>query len=111
MVDMNAQNIFGKRLRELRKSKGITAKDLGGALYCSPSLIYNIEKGYNQPQPDLIIHVATFFNVTTDFLLGLEPQIVLPSDEKITELYRTLNHESKIIIYNLLSLLGHKSNR
>ena len=105
MVDMTPQNIFGKRLRGLRKSKGITAKDLGKVFHCSPSLIYNIEKGYNQPQPDLIINVASFFNVTTDFLLGFKPEVVLPSDKKVAELYKTLNNESKIVIYNLLNLL------
>ena len=84
---MNAQNIFGKRLRELRKSRGIKARDLGEVICCSTSLIYNLEKGYNEPQPDLIIRVATFFNVTTDFLLGVERQrVVPPSGEELIEL-------------------------
>lgn len=69
---MNIRNIFGSRLRELRKSKGTKVKDLAKVLYCSPSLIYNIEKGYNEPQPDFVIRAANFFNVTTDFLLGVE---------------------------------------
>lgn len=106
---MNAQNIFGKRLRELRKSRGIKARDLGEVICCSTSLIYNLEKGYNEPQPDLIIRVATFFNVTTDFLLGVERQrVVPPSGEELIEFYERLEIESKIVIFNLLRLLANK---
>ncbi|MBW2034569.1 MAG: helix-turn-helix transcriptional regulator [Deltaproteobacteria bacterium] len=104
---MNAQNIFGSRLRRLRKSKKLKAKDLSKVFYCSPSLIYNIEKGYNEPQPDFIVRVAAFFDVTTDFLLGTEQQRALPSDKEITNLYRRLNQESKMIIFDLLRLLGN----
>jgi len=89
---MNAQNIFGSRLRRLRKSKKLKAKDLSKVFYCSPSLIYNIEKGYNEPQPDFIVRVAAFFDVTTDFLLGTEQQRA---------------QESKMIIFDLLRLLGN----
>jgi len=106
---MKAQGVFGKRLRELRKSKGITAKDLGTVIYCSPSLIYNLEKGYNEPQPDLIIRVSIFFKVTTDFLLGVEQQrVVPPSGEELIEFYERLEIKSKIVIFNLLRLLTKK---
>ena len=103
---MSAQNIFGKRLRELRKSREIKVKELCEVMYCSASLIYNLEKGYNQPQPDLIIRVATFFNVTTDFLLGIEQQRVVPSSgEELIKFYEQLGTESKIAIFKLLRLL------
>jgi len=106
---MSAQNIFGKRLRELRKSRGIKVKDLCEVMYCSASLIYNLEKGYNEPQPDLLIRIATFFNVTTDFLLGVEQQrVVPPSGEELIVFYEKLEIESKMAIFNLLHLLANK---
>lgn len=106
---MNAQNIFGKRLRELRKSRGIKVKDFCEVVYCSASLIYNLEKGYNEPRPDLLIRIATFFNVTTDFLLGVEQQrLVPPSGEELIAFYERLDMESKIAIFNLLHLLANK---
>lgn len=103
---MNEQNSFGRRLRDLRKSRSIKAKDLAKVLFCSPSLIYNIEKGYSEPQPDFIVRVAIFFSVTTDFLLGVEEQRLLPSDEELVEFYKRLDLESKIVIFSLLRLLA-----
>lgn len=103
---MNEQNSFGRRLRDLRKSRSIKAKDLAKVLFCSPSLIYNIEKAYSEPQPDFIVRAATFFNVTTDFLLGVEEQRVLPSGEELVEFYKRLSLESKMVIFSLLRLLA-----
>ena len=102
---MNGQNIFGKRLRELRKSRRIKVKDLAEVVSCSPSLIYNIEKGYNEPQPEFIIRAARFFNVTTDFLLGAIQQRDLLSVEEFVEFYKRLDLESKTAIFSLLRLL------
>lgn len=106
---MNAQNTFGSRLRKLRESKKLKAKDLSKVLGCSASLIYNIEKGYNEPQPDFIVRVATFFDVTTDFLLGNEQKKYLPSDKEIASLLKDLDKESKMVIFDLVSLLGKKA--
>lgn len=102
---MDIQNTFGNRLRELRKSKGTKVKDLAKVLYCSPSLIYNIEKGYNEPQPDFVIRVARFFNVTTDILLGVEQQRISASEEDVIKIYRRLDLESKKVIFSLLCIL------
>ena len=96
---------FGQRLRILRKRKGLSAKDLANACNCSPSLIYNIEKDYNQPQPEFIVKAASFFRVTSDFLLGIEEQRII-SEEELINLYRRFDDQDKLVISHLLRLLG-----
>lgn len=100
---MNASEHFGKRLRELRQSRNLSAPELSKILYCSPSLIYNIEKGHNRAQPEFIVRTAIFFGVTTDYML----RDIDPNDEKeLLDLYRNLNREEKLMMSYILRLLN-----
>jgi transcriptional regulator with XRE-family HTH domain len=100
---MKASEHFGKKLRELRKSKKLTAGELSSYLHCSPSLIYNIERGLNRPQPELIVDTANFFGVSTDYLLRDE---VIEEEENLVEVYRQLNNVKKISLFYLLKILS-----
>lgn len=63
---------FKDRLKELRKEKDFTQAELGEILNCSDTAIMRYEKGQRQLQIlTTIINLAKFFNVTTDYLLGL----------------------------------------
>jgi transcriptional regulator with XRE-family HTH domain len=99
---MSTSEYFGKRLRELRKLNDLTAGRLASYLHCSPSLIYNIEKGLNRPQPELIVRAAQFFGVTTDYMLKKD---VVTNEEELIKLYRNLNSKNKLLLYNLIKLL------
>ncbi len=46
---MNLQVQFGKRLKEIRISKGITQKELAEMSGLSASFISNLERGVNAP--------------------------------------------------------------
>ena len=62
---------FGQRLKELRKSKRITQKELANMLHLSDkSSISRYEKGQNRPQFDVITKIADILNVSSDYLLG-----------------------------------------
>lgn len=51
------------------KSKGITAKQLTNDLEISNSTITDWKKGKAKPSTDAIIKLATYFNVSTDYIL------------------------------------------
>jgi transcriptional regulator with XRE-family HTH domain len=102
VIPMSATRYFGERLRDLRKTRRISAVKLADFLKCSPSLIYNIEKGLNRPQSDIILRIADYFSVSTDYLLGGLPET---DERELIKLYRTLDSEGKQVIYNLLILL------
>ena len=62
---------FGEILRELRTDKKLTQPQLAEAIGVSKSMISMWETGINEPTASNIIKLAKFFDVTTDYLLGL----------------------------------------
>ena len=64
--------MFGKRLKELRLEQGITQKELANALSCNQSMITRWERCECEPTESIIKVTALYFNVSTDYLLGLE---------------------------------------
>lgn len=63
--------MLGERLRELRKSKKLTAKQLGEKFNLAESTISGYETGARKPDIELVRSFAKFFGVTTDYLLGV----------------------------------------
>lgn len=64
--------IFATRLKALREEKKLTQKELAEALDLnSKSTITNYEQNVREPDFQTLIKIATYFGVTTDFLLGL----------------------------------------
>ena len=61
---------FKKRLKELRKEKNCTSKDLGKHLNFGGSAISNYESGRNEPSIDTLIKIAEYFDVSIDYLVG-----------------------------------------
>lgn len=64
--------VFAERLRYLRNSAKLSAKQLGLAIGVSDAAIINWENNVNDIKGEYLIKLAQFFGVTTDYLLGLE---------------------------------------
>ena len=63
---------FGTVLKQLRKSHNLTQKELGFQLGLSKAVISKYENGMGYPAFDVLIRMADYFKVTTDYLLGVE---------------------------------------
>lgn len=63
---------LSEKLSTLRKSKNITMTKLAEDIGVSRSLISKYEKGERSPGRDIIVLLAEYFNVSTDYLLGKE---------------------------------------
>ena len=63
--------MFGIRLKELRKDKGLTQKELAEILQTTDDSIYSWEKGRSQPSIEAIQKICVYFSVTFDYLIGL----------------------------------------
>lgn len=59
-----------EKLRELRKNKKITMKELGNQLNLAESTISLYETGAREPDNDTLKKIADFFGVSIDYLLG-----------------------------------------
>ena len=65
-------NEFGDRLKELRESKNLTIRQLSKELGISHVAVHRWESGKRYPSYEYLIMLAKFFNVSTDYLCGLE---------------------------------------
>ena len=64
--------IFAQRLRELRQDKHLSMKQLAKELNTTDAAISNWENEVNEPKISYLVSIAKFFNVSADYLLGLE---------------------------------------
>lgn len=63
---------FGNVLKTQRLKEGMTQAQLAQKLGVTKSVISAYETGLRLPSYDILIHIAKLFNVSTDFLLGVE---------------------------------------
>lgn len=63
--------IFSERLKELREEKGLSQSQLSKETGLSQAGISLWEDGLRVPNAQVIILLAQYFKVTSDYLLGL----------------------------------------
>lgn len=64
--------IFCKRLKSLRLEKGLSTTALAKEIKVSDASISRWENGLRVPNIDELFALAKFFNVSADYLIGLE---------------------------------------
>lgn len=64
--------MLGLRIRELRTSFGWSQVELADKLNISKQTVSNWENDNIQPSIEMLMRVAKVFQVSTDYLLGLE---------------------------------------
>jgi len=62
---------FRERLRKLRESKGASAESTSLDMGFDKNCVWLWENGKRKPGIDSICKISKYFNVTTDYLLGL----------------------------------------
>ena len=64
------RDIFAKRLRMLRLSRGLTLQNIGDAVGSNRQSISNLECARVSPSLAMILALADFFDVSVDYLVG-----------------------------------------
>ena len=67
-------NMFGKRLKELRIEKGMTQQQLAEVLGVDRTAVMKWELGERETNFGMLIKIAKYFQVTTDYLLGVSEE-------------------------------------
>ena len=95
---------FGDKLRQLRKEKNLTQKQLGELVGIRNSVISFYELGERVPSPEVVKKLAAVLHVSTDYLLGIEKTETvdisgLDENDKsiVRSLVDTLRNKNKII--------------
>ncbi len=64
--------MLDERIKELRLAHGMTQVELARELNVSKQCVSNWENNNIQPSVDMLVKIASFFSVSTDYLLGLD---------------------------------------
>lgn len=76
--------MLNERIRELRGSRGISQIQLAGKLGVTKQSVSNWENDNILPSIEMLVKIANFFEVSTDYLLGLDNKRTLDV-ENLTE--------------------------
>ena len=71
---MNNLELFAFRVKKLRKQKKLSQQELAEALGLTQTTISGIESGIRTTTIEKLILLAKFFEVSTDYLLGLKDE-------------------------------------
>lgn len=63
-------NIFPERLTALRVKQKLRQKDLAERLNVSAATISNYENAIRYPDIEMLVRIADYFGVSTDYMLG-----------------------------------------
>ena len=95
---------LGYRLKLLRMENGLSQGDLGRLLGVSKVSVSNYEKGTRVPSMDVFLMIMKIFNVSADYMLGREFNVVCEDEENITmilssndvDILREIRHRPKL---------------
>ena len=90
--------LFAKRIRELRKSNGLTQEELGKLVNISKVSISFYESGARMPSLDTLTALCDVFKVDLEYLLGQDNYVV---EESKKEYGITMSNEEIRIIEEL----------
>ena len=103
------------RIRDVRRDRGLTMRELGAVLGVSESAISQYETGKRQPDYESLLRLSEYFNVTVGYLLGVEEEQKPPealSDERFAELFNGLDARDQDTVLRLMqSMIDARSER
>lgn len=108
------------RLKELREGKRLTQSVMGDEIGASQQNISKYEKDVCSMPVDMVIRLAGYFNVTTDYLLGISEtkrgdyeQARFEKDmeefEEVIELYKDLDERDREIVWAMMNEMKKRS--
>lgn len=110
---------MSNRLKELRRSAGVTQKELAAALGVAQPTLSGWENDRFQIDYDSLIKIADYFNTSIDYLLGrdtesslsrsdivTEKPVVRSDDEKLLGVYHSLDDQSKTQLMSVAYMLA-----
>ncbi|HIU35204.1 MAG TPA: helix-turn-helix transcriptional regulator [Candidatus Fimenecus excrementigallinarum] len=59
-----------RRIRDLREDRDLTQREMGEILLCSQRVYSDYERGVLDIPTEILIRLADFYNVSTDYILG-----------------------------------------
>lgn len=109
MQDQDLRKAFGKRLKELRKQKSWTQKELANQIDIRYSHLNKYENGMHAPPLEKLIQLADIFDISLDYLvIGLPMEESPIRNESLHKRFKTLetfNGEDKQTVMNVIDAI------
>ena len=97
----------GEKIKEVRLEQELLQKDLAQKIHVAANTLSQFENGKANPSYEVLIALADFFEVSTDYLLGREDDfgnvsiqsnepILSGEEQRLIETYRKLNAKNRI---------------
>ena len=93
---------MGLKLKNLRKEKQLTQKQIADRIGLAISAVSSYESGTRYPSYDVLIRLAHIFHVSTDYLLGV-------TDKREIDV-TGLNDQEVELISQIIDILRSKNN-
>lgn len=101
---------LSKRLTKIREEHGYKRTELAEALEMPYRTVTNYETGEREPGHSYIIKIAKLFNVTTDYILGLENETSSPEQEE-PERSELVSKDELVNFFKSVGIENPKSSR
>lgn len=104
---------FGKRLKELRKSKGLIQEKLAELISIEPPNISKIESGTHFPLPENIEKIAQVLNISVKDLFDFEhfDENAILLEKIITFLKKAETRDLEFVYKIIMNLESYKQNK
>lgn len=89
---------FGLRIQQLRTNNRMSQKEFGKKIHRSKSVVSSYENNLRTPPLDILVDIATLFNVSLDYLVGIDKKEMFSVDgldTKQKEVIQALIYEFK----------------
>ena len=92
---------IGNKIKDLRVKNKVTQEELTKALHVSTQAVSKWENG-GSPDLELVPSIATYFNVTTDYLFDMKNSDIVNIDKKVAKYIQSFNLENRMnVVYDL----------
>ena len=110
-------NILGNRIKQLRREHGLTQEEFGKKYNIKKSTVSQYESGISRPDDELKKRIASDFNVSIDWLLGLSEyktpvdriSQAIGSDEELLAFWEeTKDRENVQLLFKQIRVMSDK---
>lgn len=100
---MDNKKLIGKRIKELRKHKGLTQEQLSELIDIEPGSLSGIESGRFFPSLHNLDKMSTILGVElVEFFKFSTVDIPKNIDDELEDIIKNQNSQNKILIYKIL---------
>lgn len=102
----NNQSILPQRLKIAREKMGLTQEQVAKQLNIEIGTLSGYELGRRRPNTDILAKIASIYNVSSDYLLGLTNQFNITSKDELLEQFMKMPlSEKKSWLVKFISLI------